>query len=465
MKRQLSLSLRLTLWFCGLFLLGFAIFGLSMWFDLAYSLGQGRDRTLANRARRLEALLDGSRAETAGRRAAKFDDFAQATPEGSLIQVFDAAGQRVFPVARSTTVAFPWPQLPMSQEPLYRDVMYGARVFRVFAKTVDLDGRQLQIRVAGNLDDNRNMLRRFSLGLLWSIPASLAISTLIGYFVGRRALAPIAQLTSAARSITIGNLSRRLPVSDTGDELQQLSETCNEMLNRLEKALGEITRFTADASHELRSPLSVIRTTAECALGNPEADSESAEALREIVSESELAAYLLDDMLTLARSDAGRAEVNFEPLDLAVLTAEVCDKIRPLADARGHELRITAPDSDVVIEGDALRMRRLVWILIDNAIKYTPDGGHIDVSLRPLDRQVQLSVHDSGVGIPAEAVPRIFERFYRVDPSRVQEGTGLGLAIAKWIADSHRAVITVESTPGNGTAFFVSFPGRISTAR
>jgi heavy metal sensor kinase len=429
-----------------------------MWFDLAYSLSQGRDKTVSNRARRLAELLEKTRSDTPERRAAKFDDFAQATPEGSLIQVFDEEGHRVYPVS-PPTIQFPWPAGPASKEPQLSDLVFSGRLYRVFSRVVVSGERPLRIFVAGQLEDNRLLLGRFARGLIWTIPASLALSAILGYLLSRRALHPIARLTASARSITIGDLSRRLPLSDTGDELHQLAQTCNEMLARLEGAVNQITRFTADASHELRNPISFIRTTAECALRNPAADPESAESFREIVAESEEASRLLEDMLTLARSDAGHSETVFETVDLASIVAEVCGKIRPVAEAKGHVLFVNpASSGPALITGDASSLRRLIWILLDNAVKYTPAGGQIQVGLRIADGEAQVSVRDSGVGIPQSALPHIFERFYRIDASRSQEdGTGLGLAIAKWIAEVHQAVVSVESAENAGTSFQIAF--------
>jgi heavy metal sensor kinase len=435
------------------------IFGSLMWLDLAYSLSQGRDRTITGRATRLEELLEKSRSDSAERRAAKFDDFSQATPEGNLIQVFNEKGRRIYPADLSSAIAFPWPQRTVSNRPQFWDVEVSGRRYRVTSRVFQQEGRTLQLFVAGQLEDNRLLLRRFSTSLIWSIPLSLALSAVLGYFLSRRAFDPVARLIASARAITIGNLSRRLPISATHDELQQLAQTCNDMLARLEEAVNQITRFTADASHELRSPISLMRTTAEYALNNPEIDPESAQAFREIVAESDQAARLLDDMLTLARSDAGHAETVFETVDLAGIVAEVCGKIRTLAETKDHTLSMNIADNTAAtITGDAPSLRRLIWILLDNAIKYTPSGGAIQVGIEPGDGQARVSVRDSGVGIPASSLPHIFERFYRIDPSRAnEEGTGLGLAIAKWIVDIHHAVISVESLENHGTTFSVRF--------
>jgi len=457
LRLRTSLSLRLTLWFCGVFLTGYLIFGLAMWFNLAYTLGEGRDRTVAGRGRRLEATLEASQRDSRERSEAKFDDFAQATPEGQYIQVFDTAGHRVYPrMSSPQAIRFPWPTHRGGTNAQLEKVEHQGRSFRVFSKEVAFHGAPVVIFVAGNLEDNRTILRRFSMGLLWAIPGCLVLSTLVGYFLSRRALLPISRLIASARSTTIGNLSRRLPIPKSDDEIRQLAETWNEMLSRLDQAVGQITRFTSDASHELRSPMSVIRTTAEYALRNPRIDDESGEAFSEIVAESEEASRLLEDMLTLARSDNGHAGTVFEPVELSGLIAEVVEKIRPFAEAKNHELTL-ALGKPILINGDTASLRRLIWILVDNAIKFTSGGGRINVQLKITGDHACLSVSDNGVGIPEASLPHIFERFYRFDPSRSQEGTGLGLAIAKWIAEVHGATIRVKSRPHSGSTFAVDF--------
>jgi signal transduction histidine kinase len=260
--------------------------------------------------------------------------------------------------------------------------------------------------------------------------------------------------------ISASNLSKRLPVPETRDELQRLSETCNAMLGRLESAVNEITRFTADASHELRSPLSVLRTIAELALRNRQADAASRQAFAEIVEESAKASRLLEELLTLARADAGTAHLAFEPVDLAEVVTAVCDKARLLAEERRHALTVSLIGARrAPVWGDYSSLRRLLWILLDNAVKYTPAPGIINVTMAAIAETVTVTVEDNGIGISATDLPHVFQRFYRADPSRSQvEGSGLGLAIAKWIADIHHASLLVASKENTGSVFEIVFP-------
>ncbi len=449
----------MTAWFSAVFLVGFILFGVVMWLDLAYFTSSGRSRTLARRASRLVELLRSSVTASDGQRAYRFSEFADATPEGNLILLLDGRGSRLLPIAL-VPADFPWPAADGIAEDRYVEVVYEDRHYRIFEHPVTVGGQRYVILVGGGLEDNRQLVARFSTGLEAAIPALLAISALAGYLLSRHVLRPIDRLTSAVRSISIGNLARRLPMDQTGDEIARLAETCNEMLARLETAVGRINRFTADASHELRSPISFIRATAEFALNDPHLDADAAEALQEIHAEAAEASRLIEDMLTLARADAGHPDLVFEPVDLAELVREACEKVRPLAEVKRQEFLVAiACDAGVEVSGDRSRLRRLIWILLDNAVKYTPERGRIETILERDGEHARLSAKDSGIGIAPDLLPRVFERFFRVDPARSQvDGTGLGLAIAKWIADAHHAVLSVVSTQGKGSTFSVVFP-------
>jgi heavy metal sensor kinase len=451
--KHISLSLRLTGWLSAIFLAGFALFGVVMWLDLAYSLGQGRDRTLTRRAARITELLDATSGDPESAREVRFEQLTDVIPEGNLIEVLDSIGKLVLPRDQKAP-DFPWPTLtglPTTDQ--FGDVDYNGRLFRLYRHP----RHSYVILVAGQLEDNRNMLARFTTGLAWATPAMLVLSALAGYFLNRRALQPVDQIADTLRSISIGNLSQRLPVAHTGDELQRLAETCNEMLARLEDAVERINRFTADASHELRSPVALVRTVAEYALRNPKIDADSKEAFEEILAESVETSQLLEDMLTLARADAGYGSNVFEAVDLSPLVEDAASRQRPFAEAKQQTVTVRT-SGPAWISGDRSSLRRLIWILLDNAVKYTPANGSIMVGLTATPSDAVLTVRDSGIGISEELLPHIFDRFVRADPSRGEvNGTGLGLAIAKWIAGMHHAKLSVESREREGSVFRVEF--------
>jgi signal transduction histidine kinase len=458
-----SISLRLTVWFSAVFFAGLALFGAVMWLDLKDTLTSGRSRTLERRTNRLGDLLRETQADLPDLRARKLQAFADATGNG-LIEVFDANGTRALPSPTAAAQAFPWPRVTPIQIDRFSEVKFQGQPYRILAHPFFLDSQDLVLCAAAPLENNRLALDAFSVGLIWAIPALLAISALGGYALSRRALRPVDQIVAATRSISVTNLSARLPVPETRDELQRLSETQNEMLARLESAVKEIKRFTDDASHELRSPVAFVRTTAELALKNRQIDPASRCAFEEIVAECGKASRLLKDMLTLARADAGNPRLAFEAIDLAEVVKAVCQRCRPVAKERGHILTHCFEDGpederQALVWGDYSSLQQLLWILLDNAMKYTPAPGTIGVALALARENVTVTVEDNGIGIPEADLPHIFERFYRADPSRSQvEGFGLGLSIAMWMAGVHGAALSVDSREHEGSVFKIVFP-------
>jgi heavy metal sensor kinase len=292
------------------------------------------------------------------------------------------------------------------------------------------------------------------------IPAVLLVASGGGYWMSRRALAPVDRIIRDAQSISTQNLQKRLDVPRTGDELQRLSETLNQMLERLDQAFRRVTQFTADASHELRTPVAVIRTTAELALRRPRSTSDYEAALRDILAQSERTTELIESLLTLARADAGQQSLQHSRVHVGEAIRETVETGRRLAASKGLEFTATVEQKGVVVVGDSQALGRLALILVDNAVKYTPVPGKVQLRLDSDGRCAVLQVRDSGIGIPPEHLPQIFERFYRADPARGSEsgGSGLGLAIAHWIVQHHGGEITVESKQGSGSTFRVTLP-------
>ncbi len=454
-----SISLRLTIWFSSVFFAGLVLFGTGMWLDLKDTLTSGRSRTLERRADRLADLLSETRTEPPGQRAKSFQAFADATG-GGLVEVFQTNGTRALPSPTEAAQAFPWPRVTLIDHDRFAEVTFLGQPYRVLVHLFSSGSEQLVLCAAAPLEGNRTVLHAFSAGLLWAIPALLAISALGGYLLSRRALKPVDQIIAATRSISVSNLSGRLPMTETRDELQRLSETYNAMLARLESAVNEIKRFTGDASHELRNPVSFVLTTAEVALRNQQIDAASQHAFEQIVAECRKATRLLKDMLTLARADAGNSRLAFEPVDLVEVVKAVCHKSRSLIDERGHTLTVNIEDGcHATVWGDYSSLNRLLWTLLDNAAKYTPAPGAIQVRLAVRGEKVTVTVEDNGMGISEADLPHIFGRFYRADPSRSQvEGSGLGLSIARWIADVHHASLSADSKENAGSAFKIVFP-------
>jgi two-component system, OmpR family, heavy metal sensor histidine kinase CusS len=287
----------------------------------------------------------------------------------------------------------------------------------------------------------------------------LLLSALLAYWLARRALAPVDALRRTADAITAERLDRRLAVPNPRDELGQLAQTINAMIVRLERSFAEIRRFTADASHELRTPVAVIRAEAEVALAHlPDPDG-CRQLLGSIVEECGRLGRLTDQLLTLARQDAGHAKRLEERIDLAEVAGEVVETLRPLADVKGLRLE-TEMEADVNVAGDPNQVRQVFINLVDNAIKYTPSGGTVTARVVRRQALVVVTVQDTGEGIAAAHLPHIFERFYRVDKARSREmgGSGLGLSIVRSIVEAHGGTVAITSQVGQGSTFTVTLP-------
>jgi heavy metal sensor kinase len=266
-------------------------------------------------------------------------------------------------------------------------------------------------------------------------------------------------MAEQAHRITGSNLNTRLEIGNAADELAVLSASFNQLLSRLDLSFESMRRFVADASHELRTPLSIIRGEADVALSHERSAAEYRESLAIILDESRRLSRLVDDLLNLARADAGRLKLQSEEFYLNDLLAECCRSAQSLAAARGIALECRSAE-DARFRGDEELLRRLVMNLLDNAIRYTPPGGKVSAALEAQDSQFRIRIADTGVGISPDAAPHVFERFYRADTARSRQGGGfgLGLAIVKWIAESHRGEVALATTPGAGSTFTVTLP-------
>lgn len=347
-----------------------------------------------------------------------------------------------------------------TSEPQFRDAtlpIMGRQ--RFVAARVRLAGQDGTVVLMAPLADVDHELGHLLTALTTTVPLALFVSLALGYWLARKALAPMERLRHLTEAITADRLDQRLPVINPEDELGRMAQTINEMVGRLERSFAEIRRFTADASHELRTPITAIRTEAEVALRKPLSLPEHQQLLGSILEECERLTRLTDQLLALAREDAGVARWEREQFDLAKLLNDVAETMRPLADVKrlGFEVGL---DKSLPLQGDESRLRQVFSNLIENAIKYTPAGGTVTVRLARTENTVVVTVSDTGIGITSEHLPHVFERFYRVDKarSRAEGGTGLGLSIARSIVLAHGGRIEVTSQPAKGTTCTVTLP-------
>jgi heavy metal sensor kinase len=317
-------------------------------------------------------------------------------------------------------------------------------------------GESYLLQVGALLAANDAALRRYLELLLWGVPGGLLIAVLAGISMAGIALAPLSRLAEATRTIDVNNLQQRLPLRGANDELDEVARAFNEALARVEHAVGEMRQFSTALAHELRTPIAALRGEIELAAmrsGLPDADRIAAASQLE---ELDKLKRLIDQLLTLARAESGQIPLVRQPVELGPLIASVVDQLEAVAQAKGLDLRCDVQDG-VVVAGDAAWLERLLLNLLDNAFKFTPTGGKVMVRLTSGAGTARIDVRDTGIGMPADVVPHVFERFYRADPSRSStEGVGLGLSLAKWIADRHNGVIEATGgTPGQGSVFSI----------
>jgi heavy metal sensor kinase len=461
-----SIGFRLVAWYAGLLALVFLLLAGVMRVALKSYLEQSLGNTQLRRARQIaETLLAHIDQTGEARVISEIDSWF--APEGyeRFIRITRGDGRTLYvshnPRGREFDAA---------QAPAFR----GEAAPGVWREVTTPDGRALMIgalpcasgsgerflvEVGAPLEPVRAVLRRFVVLLGFTLAAMLAAATGGGCFLVRKALAPVDKIARSAERITLRNLKERLPLTPTGDEMERLSVSLNRMIARLEDAFQHNHRFMADASHELRTPLTIIRGELESIMEHPAPAAETREMAASILEEVERLARIVEGLFAISRLDAGEAQSERVPFDLAKLAAGTAGQMCLLAEDKGITLTCDTPEV-VGVEGDRSRLKQVVVNLLDNAIKYTPGGGKVKLSVRAVDGKAVLEVEDNGIGIPAEARPLIFERFFRVDKARSRDlgGAGLGLSIVKSICAAHGGGVEVQSVEGAGSRFKIELP-------
>jgi len=464
MIRRLSIGWRLTLSYLAVFAAAQLLFGFGMLLILRHNLYEITDDALAGQVDDVQRFLEAQKSDASTAKLQEEVTEAYVLEHsGDYLQIYDAGGEWIYRASFLQKMSF----LPVTPDlqPVYEDRELGGKPFRFLSQSINVRGRRSSVQTGLPTHEALQALVLFRRYLAMFAPLILLVASGVGYWVSGRALSPVDAITRTARNITGSNLSSRLEQLNTGDELQRLSDTLNEMLGRIEAAFLRVTQFTGDASHELRTPISLIRTEAEIVLRKSRSEPEYREALRHILLEAERTTSLVEKLLSLARADSGRGPLEIRRFDLRETVLKVASEWRTVAGSEGLRFAESITASEVPIDGDETVLHQLLNILLDNAVKYTPPGGRIDLSLdqRALtqqDHKAVLTVVDSGIGIAVEDQTKIFERFYRADEARSSEleGAGLGLAIALWIVQQHRGSIGVQSSPGKGSVFVVELP-------
>jgi heavy metal sensor kinase len=453
-----SLRFRITAWYLAFFALLFTAFGIFLYGVLAASLERRLDEALVSYAATAAGIFQDEVIELAGDvDKAAAQAISEIKQQGATIAIFDGEqpigstlpppaglGATLRGIHSARVIA-----IPHAGANGYRAAVHPA-------PSLGINYLAVAVAPLDSVVDNLKLVRQV---LLFALPMLLAIAGLGGYLLTTRGLAPLQSMASQAHGISGTNLGKRIDIGNAAGELMVLSASFNDLLGRLDQSFETMRRFVADASHELRTPMAVIQGEADVALSQQRSAGEYRESLAVILEESRRLSRLIGDLLNLARADAGSVTLRVEEIYLNDLLADCCRSLEPLADTRGVRLGCL-PADDAPFRGDEQLLRRLILNLLDNAIRYTPRGGEVSASLETGPAGVRLRIADTGIGVAPDAVSRIFERFYRTDLARSREdgGFGLGLSIVKWIAESHRGAVEVESRPAAGSIFTVSLP-------
>lgn len=379
-------------------------------------------------------------------------------------QVYDlAAGEQVeqSPELQFLGLGFGPAELQaIAAGPLLMDIQTDEGTLRFFNdRLVAPDGRVFLQQVGTSLQSLDLTLRRFRRLALWLLPLGLVLAATAGSLMARRVLRPIRIMATTAQEIEVSQLGRRLPLGGSGDELDTLAATFNEMLGRLDKAIGEMKQFTGSIAHELRTPLAALRGEAEVALLRSQAPEDYRRVLASQLEEFDRLTRMINQLLTLARAESGELRLSLAPFDAIPVFRNIVETLSLVAAEKDISLDMHTPGA-LTVEGDPQWLERAVVNLLDNAIKYTSAGGRIVLRAEPGPDGVAICVEDNGCGIPADSLPHIFERFYRADPARGKdiEGVGLGLSLVRWIVDQHDGSIEVSSRENEGTTFTLRLP-------
>ena len=462
--RLRSIWTKLTFWYTGILCLTLLVLGILAYSLIYYSLSRDIDaalhgvaKTIAEQAQKSDRTPIPPNLDELFRR---FFGFSPANPYFEMLT----------PWARPRSAPRPSSPLPISPQVLQK-ALHGVPTFetlksrgpypvRVLIMPVFSAGRVTNVVQVGiSLENMYRTLHHFVLIMGALFPLGLLLAGGGGWLLARRALSPVDHMTKAAQRISGEHLNERLLETGTGDELDRLARTLNEMLTRLDESFSQVRQFSADASHELQTPLTILRGEIEVALRSGRTMEEYRQVLTSSLEEIEKISRLVEGLMLLARADSGVLRMDHQPVALHELIAEIAARMQKMAADRGIGLHLEdlAP---VTISGDREQLQRLLLNLIDNAIKYTPTGGRISLSLSAEGDQAQISVTDTGIGLSADEQVQIFTRFYRAAEARSQSGggVGLGLCIAQSIAEAHGGKIQVLSHPGQGSTFTVVLP-------
>jgi len=461
-----SIRFRLIVWYAGLLIIVSLLLATLIYGGLKVYLEESLSKAQSRRAQQIADTLLANIGKT-GETHVVSEINAWFAPETNdrFIRITRADGSVLYLSQLPKDLSFEASQVPQVETPINKSswrIEIPAQNKGLLIATVPYQtaaGERYLVEVGASLEPIEAVLHRLVILLILMLGAMVIVATGGGYFLVRKALTPVDRIASSAEHITLHNLKERLPIAKTGDELERLSISLNHMIARLDDALQHNQRFVADASHELRTPLTIMRGELEAMVEGNYLASDVQPTAASILEEVERLARIVEGLFAISRLDSGEAHKELAQFDLAKLATSTAEQMCLLAEDKGITISSNAPN-EVVVEGDRARLKQVIVNLLDNAIKYTPTGGKIRLSVIACDGRASLEVEDTGIGIPAAARPHIFERFFRVDKARSRElgGAGLGLSIVKSICVAHGGQVDFQSTEGVGSRFKVELP-------
>jgi heavy metal sensor kinase len=455
-----TLAFRLTLWYAGIFMLSACVAFFFFYLLIASVMRQQTDQALLSEIRTFSSILS-----TQGPEAVKRQAFLQAQAAGEqkiFFRLLYITGQ----VFSSSNMSY-WRDIGINKAAVNRLLDSRTPIF----DTIHIPDRRHKVRVlyavigpgmilqlGQSMENHTRIMEVFRKVFITTMVILFGLAVGVGWFMARRALVGVETVTRTARRISAGRLEKRVPVKKRADEIDQLAQTFNQMLDRIETLVTGIREMSDNIAHDLKSPITRIRGIAEVSLTSGSSLPEYESMAAGTIEECDRLLDMINTMLIISRTEAGVTQLDCQKLDITNLVRDACNIFQSPADDKGLTMVCSLPEN-ISIKGDMRLIQRMVANLLDNAIKYTPANGKIDVSVSAgADQSVQIGVRDNGTGVSAEDQEHIFERFYRCDPSRSQAGTGLGLSFARAVARAHKGDISVNSSLGEGSTFTVTLP-------
>jgi len=454
-----TLSFRLTLWYAGIFALSSCVAFLLFYALITSFIRQQTDQDLLAQVNRFSTLLASEEIE--GVKSAAIIEAQGAGVKKVFIRLLSLNGQ----VFSSSNMAY-WKDIRIHETAIKELLRGRSHVFETITIPQRKEkvrilyamlGRTVVLQVGQAMESYSRFLDAFKGIFITTMTFLIVVAAGIGWFMARQAVSGVEAVTRTAQKISGGTLEERVPVKTRGDEIDQLAITFNQMLDRIQTLLTEIKEMSDNMAHDLRSPITRIRGIAEVTLTTGKSLGEYEAMAASTIEECDRLLDMINTMLMISKAEAGVDHLTREEIDLAEVVQEACRLFEPTAEDKGISLSCHLPKESHFL-GDTQMIQRMLSNLLDNAIKYTPPGGSVSVSVSENDGQVVVSVKDTGIGIPPRDLPHVFERFYRGDESRSQTGIGLGLSLARAIARGHGGDITTTSNPNQGSTFTVTLP-------